>query len=157
MIRIIKIMLILLVAIWGAIGALGNLFHWALTTDAVRSVVSMAGIEGSPPQATENAIVIFLGAAFIVSGKMATAILCGVGAMRMWRARSADQEIFQKSKTWALIGCAAALAMLFGGFVVVADTLFLMWQTPEGQMAGAMAFRYGGFIALIMLITAQRE
>ena len=47
--------------------------------------------------------------------------------------------------------------MLFGGFTVVGETMYLMWVDPGGEHAAAGAWRYGGFIALIMIFIAQAE
>jgi predicted small integral membrane protein len=70
----------------------------------------------------------------------------------MWQARHADTKQFQMSKQLGLIGCAVALVMLFGGFIVIAETWFELWRSDvmRGPVLDS-AFRYAGMIALIAL------
>ena len=62
MIRTVKIGLIVTVALWGFIGALGNILDWDQTLGAVAAVASMASFEGGAEswQATTNPVVIWL-------------------------------------------------------------------------------------------------
>jgi predicted small integral membrane protein len=159
MIRNLKIFLVFLVALWGLIGAAGNLSHLGFTYDAVEGVTTMPWFpEGAgPPWRTGNPAVVWLGVALIVSGKLAALALCGWGTFALWRARGGDAETFRRAKRWAILGCGLAVAMLFGGFTVLGETMFLMFRDPEIVHAGEGAWRYGGFIALIMIFVAQED
>jgi len=160
MIRELKILLVALVALWGALGAFGNLSHLGGTYEAVRAVAAMEGV-GEPgaanPQAIRAPFVVWLGVASIIAGKVGAAVFCALGGLAMIRARGGDASAFQRAKRAGVLGCGIAVAMLFGGWVVMAETHFLMWQTPMGEVAAPAAFRYGGFIALIMIFVAQPE
>ena len=46
MLRIVKIGLVITVALWGFIGALGNILDWNQALSAVAAVTSMASFEG---------------------------------------------------------------------------------------------------------------
>ncbi|PWE18013.1 hypothetical protein DDZ18_05425 [Marinicauda salina] len=159
MIRYLKILLILLVALWGLIGAFGNLAKPDVAYDAVAEVAAMEALPAGerPPWATQSPTVIWLGATLIVAGKIAAFVFCGGGAIAMLRAVNADSAGFQRAKRWALLGCGLAVASLFGGFTVIGETLFLMFLDEGTAQAGAAAFRYGGFIALIMIFTALED
>ena len=154
MLRITKTLLILVVASWGLLAAFQNFADWPGTLGAVGAATSMATFEGGAEswQATSNNILIWLGALFIVVSKMISGGLCLAGSRQMWRARRASTAEFQRSKQLALSGCAIALFMLFGGFIVIAETWYELWRSDvmRGPVLDS-AFRYGGMIALIAL------
>lgn len=159
MVRDVKIGLVLLIALWGLIGAAGNLAHWDLVLGQVSSVTAMPMLpeDAAPPWRTQSPLVAWLGACLILGGKIAALMFCGWGAVAMARQRRAASDDFQHAKRWALVGAALAVAMLFGGFIVIAESLFVMFRHPSAAPAGEAAFRYGGFIALIMIFVAQRD
>lgn len=160
MLRVAKILLVMTVALWGLLGAVHNLLDWAGTIGAVGAATSMATIENGPQswQATSNPVVIWLGALGIVLSKMAVGILGAIGAWRMWLAKSGESGQFSKSKELALIACAIAVIMLFGGFIVIAEGWFELWRSEA--MRGPVldtAFRYAGMITLIALFVGTNS
>ena len=161
MIRNLKILLAAIVAYWGLIGAIGNFASLGVAYDYVEMVTSMSGVfeEGraAPPWRTSSPVVVSAGVALIVLGKLGAMAFCGIGVVQMIKARSADHRAFAAAKSWAVVGCGLAVAMLFGGFTVVGETMYLMWVDPGGEHVAAGAWRYGGFIALIMIFIAQAE
>lgn len=160
MLRKTKILLVATVALWGLLGAFGNLGDWDETMGAVSAVTSMASFEGGAEswKATTNPAVIWLGALFIMLSKFAVGVLCSMGAWRMWQAQGGDAAGFATAKEIALAGCAVAVIMLFGGFIVIAESWFELWRSDGfgGEVLQA-AFRYGGFIALIALFVGTKE
>lgn len=159
MVRISKIALIFALALWGLVGAQGNLLNWGETLESVAMVVSMATIEGRADvwQATSNPALIWAGALFITLSKLAAGVMCAVGVWRMWLARNGEAAAFNSAKAFALAGAAVALFMLFTGFVVFAESWYEFWRSPLGDPVLSAAFRYGGLIALIMIYVAQRD
>ncbi len=160
MLRIMKIGLIATVALWGLVGALGNLLDWNQALGAVAAVTSMATFDGGAEswQATTNPVVIWLGALFIMLSKLAVGIMCSVGVMRMWQTRRSTGPDFAMSKVIALSGCAVAVIMLFGGFIVIAESWFELWRSQGPiRMALPDAFRYAGMIALIAIFVAMPD
>lgn len=160
MLRIAKIYLVLMVSLWALVGAFHNIASWSGTIQAVEAATSMVTFEGGAEswQATSNPVIVWGGALFIILSKLAAGILCAIGALRMWQTRASDSVIFIKSKEIALVGCAVAVAMLFGGFIVVAESWFELWKSDA--MRGPVldsAFRYGGMIALIALFVTSRD
>ena len=157
MLRIIKILLIFSVFLWGVFGALGNLTDWPGTTGGVEAVASMTTFENGAEswRATTNPAIILAGALFIVLSKITAAILCLIGAWRMWGARKADAADFVKAKAFALSGCGVAILMLFLGFIVIGEGWFELWQSDAlRDMAGQSAFRYAGMIGVIAIFVA---
>ncbi len=160
MLRTTKVFLILSVALWAFAAALQNIVNWDDTILGVSVATTMSTFEGGAEswQATSNPIVIWTGAFFIILAKIATGVLCVIGAHNMWHARHSDSTTFSVAKELALVGCAIALFMLFAGFIVVAETWFEMWRSEEMRSAALeTAFRYAGMITLIALFVGMRD
>ncbi len=160
MIRTAKVGLIAVAALWGFVGALGNILDWSQALGSVAAVTSMSTFEGGADswQAMTSPLLSWLGALFIVSGKLATGVLCTIGARQMWRAREGDAASFALAKQYALTGCAVGAIMLFGGFLVIGESWFELWRT-EGpfRMALTDAFRYAGLLMLIAIFVGQTD
>ena len=157
-IRYVKIFLVLAVGFWGLTGVIGNLSHLSEVYDTVREVTSMSGVpEGvGPPWRTSNALVVWLGVATIVLGKVA-AVMGGVGGVAMWRNVSASPSDFNSSKKWAIAGCGLAFGLLMFGFTIAAESTFFMFFNAKLAGAGELAFRFAGSFALVALFVAQPE
>ncbi len=159
MLHIIKIILIATVAAWGFIGAFGNVTDWEGTRGAVEAATSMSTWEGGADswRATTNPVVVLVGAILIPVLKLASAVLCTMGAWSMWQARSGGSS-FELAKRTALAGCGVAMALLFAGWIVIAESWFEMWRSDAMRgPALEAAFRYLGCIALIALFVGQRD
>ena len=160
MIRRVKVGLIFTVSLWGFVGALGNILDWNQALGAVATVTSMTSFEGGSEswQATTNPVLWWLGAFFIVGSKLTTGVLCAVGGARMWASRNGGATDFNFAKSIALAGCGVAIIMLFGGFMVVAESWFELWRSEQGiRMALTDAFRYAGMIALVAMFVAGTD
>ncbi|MFT7286494.1 MAG: putative small integral membrane protein [Halieaceae bacterium] len=158
--RRMKILLVLMVALWGFVGALLNVTDWGRTLGAVGAATSMATFEGGAEswQATSNTAVIWMGALFILLSKLAAGLLCTLGGLKMWRARLEKSPQFSASKELALVGCAIAVAMLFGGFIVIAESWFELWRSDlMRDPVLESAFRYAAMIALIAIFVSSPE
>ena len=126
--------------------------------ELVTSMSSFVDEEASAPLwRTTSPVIVSAGVLLIIAGKLGAFAFCSAGAFRMFMARKADNARFAAAKQWAIVGCGFAVVMLFGGFMVVGETMYLMWAFPDGEHSAAAAFRYGGFIALIMIFIAQPE
>ena len=160
MLRNSKLALIIVVALWGFLSALQNFIGWSGTLSAVETATSMETIPGGSDswQSTSNPLLIWIGALFIVGSKLATGALCSIGAVGMWRFRNADQSDYKAAKNIALCGCAVAVIMLFGGFIVIAEVWFELWRS-ESMRAPVLdsAFRYGAMILLTAIFVATED
>ncbi len=161
MTRSIKILFAAIVAFWGLVGAIGNFASLSIAYEYVEMVTSMSRVVedggAAPPWRTSSPVIVWAGVMLIVLGKLGAFAFCSTGAYRMVKARKSDARAFAEAKKFAVFGCGLAVAMLFGGFTVIGETMYLMWVDPDGEHAAAGAFRYGGFIALIMIFIAQAE
>lgn len=159
MIRIVKIGLIITVVFWGFFGAIGNVSHWDETLGSVAAVTSMVTFEGGAEswQATSNPLVLWLGALFIMLSKLSAGVLCLVGAGRMWQSRNGSVADFSAAKSIALAGCGIAVIMLFGGFIVIAESWFELWRSEAMGAVLSAAVRYGSMIALIAIFVSAPD
>jgi len=159
MIRIVKTGLIITVVLWGFFGALGNVLHWDETLSSVAAVTSMVTFEGGAEswQATSNPLVLWLGALFIMLSKLSAGVLCLVGAGRMWQSRNGSVADFSAAKSIALAGCGIAVIMLFGGFIVIAESWFELWRSEAMGAVLSAAVRYGSMIALIAIFVSTPD
>lgn len=120
-------------------------------------VMSMQDVPGTHARAMEHPALAWTAWSLIPLGKLLAAGLCFAGAARLWRHRRAAAGDFDRAKTWAVSGCAVAMAMLYGVFIVFMDGFFEAWRTPLGQQAAPAAFLYFGCIALIAVFVNMRE
>jgi predicted small integral membrane protein len=159
MIRIVKIGLIITVLLWGFTGALGNVSHWDETLSSVGAVTSMVTFEGGAEswKATSNSLILWLGALFIMLSKLSAGILCTAGAGRMWQSRNGSATDFAAAKSIALAGCGIAVIMLFGGFIVIAESWYELWRSEVMAAVLTAALRYGSMIALIGIFVAAPD
>ena len=102
MLRIVKVLLALSVALWAMAAAVQNFDNWDDIFVGVSIATSMTTFEpgGDSWQATSNPIVVWAGGFFIVFAKIATGVLCAVGAIRMWDARRNDAAVYSAAKEW---------------------------------------------------------
>lgn len=160
MLRIVKILLVLAVALWGLLGAFGNVTDWAGTRGAVAATTTMSTFDAGEEswRATSSPLIITAGAIFIPTMKILSSLFCFAGAARMGGAVGRDAATFQASKALALTGCAIAMLLLFLGWVVIGETWFELWRSDIfRELALDSAFRYFGMIGVIALFVAQRE
>lgn len=160
MLRHVKIILVWTVALWAFLGSLHNILDWNGTFGAVSAVTSMATFDGGSDswQATSHPIILWAGALFIVLSKIAAAIMCSIGGFKMWQAKAQTSNNFNQAKEIALAGCAVLLIMLFGGFIVIAESWYELWRSDV--MRGPVletAFRYAGMISLIAIFVASKD
>jgi predicted small integral membrane protein len=159
MIRYIKMLLTLAVALWGLLGALGNLTNYQEGAHSVTAVLSM---ETLPETASGKEItqpgpaMVTLGFLFIWGLKLVGGFLCLVGVIQMWRNRNADTSAFGDAKRWAIAGCGVLFFMLFFGFSLVAVGAFKLYLSPMIS-AVELAALFAGQIGIVMLFLQQKE
>ncbi|KAA1191856.1 DUF2165 domain-containing protein [Pseudohalioglobus sediminis] len=141
--RYTKILLLLMVGLFGLVAAIQNFVQMDSDLALVGQVVSGGGAMGVAPwQQIEAPWLVTLCWLLIPLAKLASAALCLVGVATMWRERRGSGQAFQVSKRAGLAGCGIMLAMLFGIFILVAETWFQQWQTELGAAILGAAERY---------------
>lgn len=81
-----------------------------------------------------------------------SASLCWIGALRLWRRRSANSDVFQQAKNIAVCGLTLSLLQWLVAFLAVGGEWFLMWQSPtwNGQDAALRMFAVIGIVLLFV-------
>jgi predicted small integral membrane protein len=77
----------------------------------------------------------------IILAEAATGIVLALGAWRLWRALRSPAAVFNRAKTFAMVGIGMGFLLWFTGFMVVGGEWFQMWQSDHwnGQQG---AFRF---------------
>ena len=158
-VRYVKIFLVLTVGFWGLIGTFGNLAGISDVYNEVLKVTSMQSIpEGvGPPWRTSSAIVVWLGYALILLGKVVALVGGTWGGIAMLKNVNSGAADFNRAKSWAIAGCGAAFALMYFTFTVFGESVFFMFFDPLHSGAAALAFRFAGSFALITLFVAQPD
>jgi len=83
-------------------------------------------------------------------------VLIGLGTLRLWRARQATADVWEKAKSLASVGLTAGLLLWYIAFVTVGGEWFLMWQSKSwnGQEA---AFRMFAMMGLNLIFLNMRD
>jgi predicted small integral membrane protein len=155
--RHIKILLIALVGLWALLGLLGNLTSYASGHGAVAAVMARDGVPfpaRAPFVAIDAPLLTHAGFAVVWGGKLLAAVLCAWGVVRLWAVRNTPAREFNGAKGPALVGAGIALAMLFGGFIVVGGGYFVMWASTLGQGSSETATQYLTAIGIVTLLVA---
>jgi len=159
-IRYLKTVLTAAVALMGVLYALQNLANLDEAFFAVAHVLRMEGQEVYPrslgPAVTAPAL-IWIALGVIIMTEFAIGFLAGKGTWDLWRARKGGPEAFDAAKTFAVLGCGAAVLLWFGFFLVIGGGYFQMWQTEIGQASFADASRMAAMAGLVLLIVNAPE
>jgi len=160
MIRYLKITLVVFAAIQGFAYVAGNIANFDAARQVVGLVIGQVGHEYYPnhilPAFTgEAAATIAL--IIIISGEALVGLLCLKGAFDLFGAARANADVFDKKKTFALLGTGMGMVVWFGGFIAVGAGLFQMWQTELGAGSFNGAFIYAATNGLVYLIVSQPE
>ena len=150
--RIIKTVLVAGMALMLTLAALGNITMSDGAFGAVQGALGMKTTYLDPHgmwRAIESPALIWLALGFIVVCEAASAVLCWIGAVSMWKSR-ASKELFEAAKNKACIGLGVAACLYFIGFLVIAQEYFLMWQSTKLNVLPD-AFRIFGEAMLISL------
>ncbi|MEO1657429.1 MAG: DUF2165 family protein [Pseudomonadota bacterium] len=161
MVRDLKTLMTAMIAFWGLMAAFGNVMSLGAAYTQVTLVTSMADVAeaGGPvlPWATSNPLVAWLGVATIVGSKLGAGIFCSIALVKMVSARRGETAAFVSAKQWAVFGTGFGALLLFGGFTVFGEFVFMMWMSPKLAGAADMAARYGMMLAVLTIFLAQPE
>ncbi|MBI1731953.1 MAG: DUF2165 domain-containing protein [Gammaproteobacteria bacterium] len=150
--RIIKTLLVAGMALMLTLAAFGNITMSDGGYGAVQGAIGMQTTFQHPNamwRAIESPMLIWLAFGLIVLCETAGAVLCWIGAARMWQGR-ASKEQFAAAKATAYLGLGVAACLYFIGFLVIAQEYFLMWQSTELNVLQD-AFRFFASAVLISL------
>ena len=157
--RLVKAAMTACLAAFALLVAFTNVTDYAGNAPFVRHVFSMDTTFHDPAvayRAIDAPWVRTIGYLGIIAGEALTGLLLALAAVRMFAARSASAEAFQRSKALVLLGVLAGFLVWFLGFMTIGGEWFLMWQSAawNGQQA---AFRFYVTLLLVLIYLVQPE
>ena len=84
------------------------------------------------------------------------AVLCGIGAWRMWRARRAPAAMFRQARRLAVAGLTLGVLLWLGGFMAIGGEWFGMWMSTQWNGL-ASAFRFVVVLLAALIYLGQRD
>jgi len=107
--------------------------------------------------AIQSPAIVWLTLILVVGLEFIAGLCAAKGAWDLWGARNAPAEVFNGSKSYALIGCGLGIVIWLGMFSVFGGALFMMWQTEIGRGSLANAYQFFGACALIFIIVSAAD
>jgi predicted small integral membrane protein len=153
--RLSKIALIAAVGLFLAIVVLNNLTDYKSNYDFVFHVLSMdTTFPGNALmwRAIHSEPVYHAFYASLILWEAAAAVLMFVGAWKLWQARGAGGDAFNRAKNLAIGGLTLNLLLWLVAFITVGGEWFLMWQssTWNGQAAAGRMFTIVGLVLVFV-------
>jgi predicted small integral membrane protein len=157
--RLSKIVLMATIALWLALVAFGNITDYGSNLVFVQHVLAMDSIfpdAGIHYRAIHAPLLQHAAYALIIATETLAAVLCGVGAWRLWRARRAAAVMFRKAGRLAVAGLTLGLLLWLGGFMAIGGEWFGMWMSTQWNGL-ASAFRFVVVLLVALVHLGQRD
>jgi predicted small integral membrane protein len=157
--RLSKIGLTATIALWLALVAFGNLTDYGSNLVFVQHVLAMDSIFPDAAihyRAIHAPLLQHAAYVLIIATETLAAVLCGLGAWRLWRARRAPAALFRRSARVAVAGLTLGLLLWLGGFMAIGGEWFGMWMSTQWNGL-ASAFRFVVVLLLALVYLGQRD
>ncbi len=157
--RLAKIAAMAAVTLWLALVAFGNISDYGSNWPFVQHVLAMDTIFPDARIRYRAIVLPWLQHAayvFIIAVESLAAVLCGLGTWRLWQARRAPVEVFQRARGAAVIGLVLGLLLWLGGFMAIGGEWFGMWMSSEWNGLDS-AFRFVVVLLLALILLAQAD
>lgn len=150
--KLLKIALVAGMALVLTITTVNNIIMPGVTYSTVALSLSMETTFKNPMEiwrAITSPTLLWIVTVIIIAGEALGALLCWIGAVRLWGARRSPPQ-FNQSKSMALTGLSFVAAFYFIGWLVMANEWFGMWQSTKLNTLPD-AFRFFGEAMLIAI------
>ncbi|WP_426689566.1 DUF2165 family protein [Rhodanobacter ginsengiterrae] len=157
--RLSKIGLTATIALWLALVAFGNITDYGSNLVFVQHVLAMDSIfpdAGVHYRAIHAPLLQHAAYVLIIATETLAAVLCGLGAWRLWHARRRPAATFHRSKRLAVVGLTLGLLLWLGGFMAIGGEWFGMWMSTQWNGL-ASAFRFVVVLLLALVHLGQRD
>ena len=159
MLRLSKVVLVATIALWLALVAFGNLTDYGSNLVFVQHVLAMDSIFPDAAihyRAIHAPLLQHAAYVLIIAIETLAALLCGLGAWRLWRARRAPAALFHRVKRLAVAGLGVGVLLWLGGFMAIGGEWFGMWMSSQWNGL-ASAFRFVVVLLLALVYLGQRD
>lgn len=157
--RLSKILLMATIALWLALVAFGNITDYGSNLVFVQHVLAMDSTfpdAGIHYRAIHAPLLQHAAYVLIIAAETLAAVLCGIGAWRMWRARRAPAATFRRAGQLAVAGLTVGVLLWLGGFMAVGGEWFGMWMSTQWNGL-ASAFRFVVVLLVALVYLGQRD
>ncbi|NCT66961.1 MAG: DUF2165 domain-containing protein [Rhodanobacteraceae bacterium] len=158
-VRLSKTVLVAAVALYASLVAFGNLTDYGSNFAFVAHVLAMDTVFPDTTirwRALHAPALHHLAYALIIAAELATALLCWLGAARLWRHRRADAAAFQRAKAAAIGGLTLGFVVWQVGFMSIGGEWFGMWMSPQWNGLES-AFRCFMLILGVLVFVSLRD
>ena len=157
--RLSGILLMAAIALWLVLVAFGNITDYGSNWVFVQHVLAMDSIFPDASihyRAIHAPLLQHAAYLLIIATETLAAVLCWIGAWRMWRARRTVASTFRRAKRVAIYGLTAGLMLWLGGFMAIGGEWFGMWMSSQWNGI-ASAFRFAIVLLAMLLWLGQRD
>lgn len=152
-IRISKTLCVLAIAFFASLAALGNITDYATNFAFIKHIFLMDAI---PPgssiiyRSISSEWIHYAGYDLIIALESITALLCGIGGVRMALAARKDHKSFSRAKLWGVAGLTLGFLTWHMAFMSIGGEWFGMWMAGEWNGVPS-AFRFLTSILLVLI------
>ena len=157
--RATKIALVGAIALFATIVTFGNLTDYNTNFVFVEHVLSMDTIYPFSTikyRAIASPALHQAAYAVIIAAEAATAVLCWIGAAQLARHIRADAGIFNRAKTFSVLGLTLGFLLWQVGFMSIGGEWFGMWQSQQWNGVPS-AFRFLVTIIAVLIFVAMPD
>lgn len=155
-IRWAKTAMVAAIATFTTIVAFGNITDYGTNFSFVQHVLSMDLIfERSTIRyrAISSPTLHHVAYLLIIATEATTALLCWIGALALLRNLRSEPRVFNRAKTFAVLGLALGFLLWQFGFITIGGEWFGMWQSKQWNGVPS-AFRFAMVIITVLIFVA---
>lgn len=157
--RLSKITLVAAVALYASLVAFGNITDYGSNFAFVQHVLSMDSVfpgATTTYRAIPEPVLHHVAYVLIIAAEVVTAVVCWIGAGRMFASRKAEARVFNRSKAWAIAGLTFGFLVWQVGFMTIGGEWFGMWMSTTWNGLQS-AFRVFITIVAVLIFVTQRD
>lgn len=158
-IRYSRIILLAAMALLATLATFGNVTDYGANLAFVQHTLRMDTVFPDTTirwRAIESPFVHHAAYALIIAMEAATALLCWIGAWRMWRSVRGEARAFNRAKAAGIAGLTLGFVCWQVGFMTIGGEWFGMWMSDQWNGVPS-AFRYFAAFMLALIHVAQRD
>ncbi|AAU28337.1 TPA: DUF2165 domain-containing protein [Legionella pneumophila] len=159
-IRFSKVLLVVAVSFFCLLTAFGNITDYSANFPAVVKVLTMSDIFPDSTityRAITSPVLHYVAFIIIVILELLTAIFCGIGAWKLFKARNESASVFNHSKNWAIGGLTLGFVTWQVIFMSIGGEWFGMWMSPTLNSALTTAFHIFITILAVMIYLVIKD
>lgn len=154
-----KTIMVAAIGLYASLVALGNITDYGSNFAFVQHVLAMDSVfpdATTTYRAIPEPLLHHATYLLIIAAEVITAVLCWIGAARMFGQRHGPAQSFNRSKTWAIAGLTVGFLVWHVGFMSIGGEWFGMWMSDTWNGLES-AFRVFITIVAVLIFVTQRD